>query len=98
MNLRKDPEGVIKALTTVEGDDWLKRQKDGQFKGYSVFDAIEELKMQDARADFGVAIIYGDGGWNRYRVTGAGEVQFLERQAWGPEATKKAEAAGFEIF
>jgi hypothetical protein len=97
VNLRDNPESVLKALIIVEGVDWLKRQKDGQFKGYSVYEAMEKLEgLSSSRMP--LAVIYGKDGWNRYRVLASGEVEFIEAQALGKEAVKKAREAGFTIF
>ena len=98
LNLKTDPDGVIRALTQVEGERWLERQKKGDFKGYSVFDAIAKLKDVKSPSDFGVAIIYGADGWTRYRVAADGSVRFSEMQSTGPEATERARKAGFEMF
>jgi len=99
LNLRTDPDGVIRALTQVEGERWLERQKKGDFKGYSVFDAIAKLKeAKGPGSDFGIAIIYGADGWHRYRVAADGTVTFSGMQSTGPEATERARKAGFGIF
>lgn len=103
MNLAKDPNGVIKAMTEVEGERWLKRQKAGQFSGFSVFEAIEELKKIEPSAaaampDFSAYVIQGEDGWNRYRVQMDGEVCFIKAMAWGTEAVEKARKAGFRIW
>lgn len=99
MNLKDDSEGTIRALVKVEGERWLERQKAGEFKGFSVFEAIELLKGNDVPgSDFSVGVIYGDGGWNRYRVQACGKVQFIKAMAWGREAVDKARDAGFEIW
>lgn len=98
MNLVKDRQKVLDALVEVEGKDWLRRQKAGQFKGYSVFEAIKALKtgfVKDSTRGF--FVIYGDDGWNRYRVTAGGEVQFIELQAGRAGDIEKAKKAGFEI-
>jgi hypothetical protein len=99
-NLRTDPEAAIRALVEMEGARWLERQKAGQFKGCSVFDAIEELgKIKRTEpADFSIrTVIYGQDGWNRYGVFMNGEVYFVELQAWGKEPLEKAKKLGFLI-
>lgn len=99
MNLLDDRDRTIQALVEIEGERWLERQKRGDFKGYSVFDAIRELEattMRDSNRSIGV-VIYGNDGWNRYRVTTTGEVQFIEAQKWGQEPLVKAKELGFEI-
>lgn len=103
MNLATDPEAVIRALTEVEGERWLERQKKGDFKGSSIFDAIEELKKSwkpegPHREHSLSTVVYGADGWNRYGVLESGEVYFVERQAWGREAVEKARKAGFRIW
>lgn len=102
MNLRKDPEGTIRALAAVEGERWLERQRTGDFKGCSVFDAIEELGRVPGdgphAGEWSIdTVIYGMDGWNRYRVRMDGEVQFIEAQAWGRAAVARAKHVGFEI-
>lgn len=99
MNLLDDRDRTIQALTEIEGQRWLERQKRGDFKGYSVFDAIrelEEISIRDPQMSIRT-IIYGNDGWNRYRVTTTGEVQFIEAQKWGQAPLAKAKELGFEI-
>ncbi len=92
MNLLTHQTETIKALVEIEGGRWLQRQRDGQFKGYSVFDSIEELKR-------GVgSIIYGNDGWNRYVVCADGEVEFIELQAGRKSDIGKAEKLGFKLL
>lgn len=92
VNLKRAPKTAIRALTKVEGLDWLRRQKAGEFKGYSVFDAIKAIKRG------GTAIIYGAGGWNRYAVRPDGEVLFLKLQAGIQKDITAARKAGFKIM
>lgn len=99
MNLLDDEEGTLKALVELEGERWLERQKRGDFKGQSVFDAIVHLRglaVRDPEVSIPV-VIYGHDGWNRYRVTTTGEVQFIGLQAWGKEVRERAKELGFEI-
>jgi hypothetical protein len=98
MNLFHNREKVLEALVKVEGEDWLKRQKAGQFQGFSVFEAIEKLEREFLpNNDFPIHVIYGDHGWNRYRVTLGGEVEFIGLQARSKESRKTAEDVGFTI-
>lgn len=102
MNLRTDPDRVIRALVEVEGERWLERQKAGQFKGFSVFEAIEKLKAAGPAApvvsDWSVYVIYGRDGWNRYRVQVDGEVCFIKLMAGQRKDIGKARKAGFRIW
>jgi len=99
MNLAENPEAVIQAMAEVEGARWLGRQKDGDFKSWSVFDAIQELKGRfHPGSEVPIqTIIYGEDGWNRYVVLESGEVCFIELQAWSKETLEKARKAGFRI-
>lgn len=98
MNLFHNREKALEALVKVEGEDWLKRQKAGQFKGFSVFEAIEKLDREfQPNSDFPIYVIYGRHGWNRYRVTLGGEVEFIELQAGSNDDVRKADEAGFKL-
>jgi hypothetical protein len=92
VNLKTAPKTAIRALTRVEGSDWLRRQEAGEFKGYSVFDAIKELKKGRS------SVIYGAGGWNRYVVGYDGSVEFLKLQAHSKKAVTAARKAGFKVM
>lgn len=103
INLRRGPKRALAALVRMEGADWLRRQRAGQFKGYSVFDAQKELGKRlngfhRLAPTMSVAVIYGAGGWNRYGVRANGDVYFIRLQSRSKADTTKARRLGFEIW
>lgn len=62
-----------------------------------------EIK-QALRVDHGIVdkynngAIYGDGGWTRYSVRASGEILFIKDASPSEEITRKAIAAGFNLF
>lgn len=104
---------ALDLLTKVEGPAWREKQERFGSCSFKAFhdewlQAQSYLTEEDKASEWyrtdslttpgGDGAIYGEGGWNRYIVKYTGEIVFLRRQAWGPEAIQRAEEAGFRVW
>ena len=103
---------ALDVLATVEGDEWKRYElahkdepSDYSFHGLRAkyLALLAEAKEYDydittmPEATSSGFILYGDGGWARYRIRCTGEIVLLSNTC-PPEHTEEARAAGFMII
>jgi len=110
LNVLEDPDGVLEVLTQIEGESWARRSvaEDSEYSWGGILQRLEEaleesLPYRDEEdywelmRDSYVWVLYGDGGYARYRITGDGDIS-LDAGSTRPERAEKAKSLGMKLY
>ena len=97
MNLLKETAKVVKAMTILEGSDWLLHQFNPE-RDYTLSKSVKRL-LDECGHPYGIIIqmVYGRDGWHRYGVCDDGEILFSAYHA-DEKAKLKAQSLGFTLY
>jgi len=84
-----DPVALAK-MTLLEGDDWAQYQEQNRDADYTFFRALHVNQTDD----HAISVIYGSGGWARYKVLSNGDI-VLDGSSTYNEKVVKARELGF---
>lgn len=91
---------VFSKLAAVEGDRWVREQMKLLQDATAADQPMPENSFVGALVTFaeaGNAVIYGDGGWNRYVIHHDGEIVFSKFHCPSDERARLATEVGFRV-
>jgi hypothetical protein len=103
LNVLTDPDDTLLAMAELEGDSWLWSQLyDSDRSEVRFYRALAWLRKVLADADGEdrsdvFAVVYGDGGINRYYLYGNATIVFSRGHAMSHRAAERAAQLGFVV-